>query len=83
MVEVRDLGSRHDTLVLVGSPADEIVRAARELGADLIVVGSYGVGAVRSVLLGSVSQRILHYAHCPVLVVRPNPRGGAATAGAG
>ena len=63
-----------DTLVLTGSAADEIVRAADELGADLIVTGSRGAGVVGSVLLGSVSHRVLHYAHCPVLVVRPRRR---------
>ena len=60
-----------DTLVRAGSAADEIVHAARELEADLIVLGSRGWGEVRSVLLGSVSERVLHLAHCPVLVVRP------------
>jgi len=59
------------TLVWNGSPADEIVRAAKELGADLIVVGSRGSGRVDSIIMGSVSHRVLNYAHCPVLVVRP------------
>ncbi len=60
-----------ETLIRSGSPADEIVHAARELEADLIVIGSRGFGEVRSVLLGSVSERVLHIAHCPVLIVRP------------
>ena len=60
-----------DTLIRSGSPADEIVTIAREIEADLIVMGSRGFGEVRSVLLGSVSERVLHIAHCPVLVVRP------------
>lgn len=54
-----------------GSPAEEITDAAKELGADLIVVGSRGLGGVQSAFLGSVSDRVLHLAHCPVLVVRP------------
>ncbi len=68
---LRDLAPHLDTYVRSGSPADEIVQTAREVGADLIVLGSRGLGTVRSVLLGSVSDRVLHHAHCPVLVVRP------------
>jgi len=58
-------------MVRTGDPAEEIVDAAKEQGATLIVVGSRGRGGVRSALLGSVSDRVLHLAHCPVLVVRP------------
>lgn len=69
--EMRELTTNIDTLVWSGSPADEIVRAAKEVGADLIVIGSRGTGAVDSLFMGSVSHRVMHYAHCPVLVVRP------------
>jgi nucleotide-binding universal stress UspA family protein len=62
---------RVETLIRIGSPADEIIDAAKELGADMVVIGSRGWGEVRSVLLGSVSERVLHTAHCPVLIVRP------------
>ena len=64
-----------NVLVRTGSPAEEIVDAAKHVGADLIVMGSRGLSGVRSVLLGSVSDRVLHLAHCPVLVVRPNETG--------
>lgn len=60
-----------DTLIRSGSPADEIVHTAKELDVDMIVIGSRGWGEIRSVLLGSVSERVLHIAHCPVLIVRP------------
>lgn len=69
--EVRDLDPEVSTLVWSGSPAEEIVRAAREIDAGLIVISSRGSGVVDTVLMGSVAHRVLHYAHCPVLVVRP------------
>jgi nucleotide-binding universal stress UspA family protein len=68
---VRDLTPDIDTLTCQGIAADEIAHAAKELGVGLIVLGSHGWGPVRSALLGSVSEHVLHLAHCPVLVVRP------------
>lgn len=50
-------------------PADLIANVAEELGADLIVVGTRGHGRVAGMLLGSVTQRLLHVAPCPVLAV--------------
>ena len=50
-------------------PAHEIADLAREAGADLIVVGTRGHGAISGLMLGSVTQRLLHVAPCPVLVV--------------
>jgi nucleotide-binding universal stress UspA family protein len=57
-----------------GSPANEIIKAAKQLGAGLIVVASGGRGISDTVLMGSTAQRVQHYAPCPVLVVRPTPR---------
>ncbi|MCA1668649.1 MAG: universal stress protein [Thermomicrobia bacterium] len=68
---VSDLAMRVETMIRSGSPADEIVHTAETIGANLIVLGSRGHGEMRSVLLGSVSERVLHHAHCPVLIVRP------------
>lgn len=56
--------------VTVGDPAAEIVNIAKETKADMIVIGSRGLGRVQGMLLGSVSDRVVHMAHCPVLVVR-------------
>ncbi|MET0997726.1 MAG: universal stress protein [Marmoricola sp.] len=61
-----------------GSPANEIIKAAKQLGAGLIVVASGGRGISDTVLMGSTAQRVQHYAPCPVLVVRPTPRKPAA-----
>jgi nucleotide-binding universal stress UspA family protein len=55
----------------MGEVALEIVALAEELGADLIVMGSRGLGGVRRALMGSVSDSVVRHAHCPVLVVRP------------
>ena len=59
-----------ESCVVVGHPAEEIVRAAAEPGTDLVVVGARGLGRFRRLLLGSVSERVLHHAACPVLVVK-------------
>jgi nucleotide-binding universal stress UspA family protein len=53
-----------------GHPVEMIVKTADQVGADLIVIGSRGLGDVGAFLLGSVSDGVLHHAHCPVLIVR-------------
>jgi nucleotide-binding universal stress UspA family protein len=50
--------------------AEQIVRVARDIEAGLIVMGSRGLGGIRRALMGSVSDSVVSYAHCPVLVVR-------------
>ena len=57
-------------------PAHEVVTAAKEEGADLIVAGSRGHTAIGGLLLGSVTHRLLHIAPCPVLIVPPTASGG-------
>ena len=58
-----------------GSPANEIIKAAGDLDAGLVVVASGSRGLSEAVLVGSTAQRVQHYAPCPVLVVRPAPKG--------
>jgi nucleotide-binding universal stress UspA family protein len=53
-----------------GNEAEHITGVAEELGADLIVVGSRGLGGLKRALMGSVSESIVRHAHCPVLVMR-------------
>ena len=53
-----------------GAPVDEILALTKNLGADLVVMGSRGMGTVRRLLLGSVSEGVVHDAPRPVLVMR-------------
>jgi nucleotide-binding universal stress UspA family protein len=55
-----------------GNPFVEIVRFAKSQNIDLIVMGSHGIGPVAHMLLGSVTERVVRKAPCPVLTVR-NP----------
>lgn len=57
------------TVLTLGSPAPAIVSFARDKQADLIVMGTHGRGKVASLLLGSVAERVVRTAACPVLVV--------------
>ncbi len=54
-----------------GSPAQEIIRAAEDVDADLISLASGSRGLTRTILLGSTASRVQHSAPCPVLVCRP------------
>ncbi|WP_018087009.1 universal stress protein [Desulfurispora thermophila] len=54
----------------IGHAADEICRKAREENYDLIVIGSRGLGELAGYIMGSVSNRVVRHAPCPVLVVR-------------
>lgn len=56
--------------VPVGSPGSEIVKAAKEWQADLVVIGSHGRRGITRALVGSVAEAVMRHAPCPVLVVR-------------
>lgn len=57
------------TRICEGDTADEILDMAEGLKPDMIVMGHRGLGRFRGAVLGSVSQKVLHHAPCPVLIV--------------
>ena len=63
----KDIPSRH--VVLAGSPADQIVKVAEEENADLIVIATHGLTGWRRFIFGSVAERVVRLAHCPVLTI--------------
>lgn len=58
-----------EKIVLTGEPKIEITKIAKEKGAEAIVMGSRGLGPVKSAVLGSVSIGVLQLAPCPVIIV--------------
>ncbi len=56
-------------LLVAGATVDKILEEAEKLGAGLVVVGSHGHGALRRVLLGSVSEGLVRHARTPLLIV--------------
>jgi len=67
---VRAQGLPAEIRLRQGVPAEELLRAAGEEKADLMVLGSRGLSQVKAFLLGSVSDKVSHHAKCPVLIVR-------------
>ena len=66
----RKAGVRASAMIVTGDPAQGIVRLARSKRVDLIVVGTHGRRGLSKFLLGSVAERVLATAPCPVLAVR-------------
>jgi nucleotide-binding universal stress UspA family protein len=63
-----------DVLVEDGHPANQILARAKALAANLIVIGTHGVGGFQHLVLGSVTEKVLRQATCPVLTVPPHAR---------
>jgi nucleotide-binding universal stress UspA family protein len=55
--------------LLEGLEAESILNFSKNSHADIIVMGSRGMGALKGLLLGSISRKVIHYACCPVMVV--------------
>jgi len=67
-------GCEHEVAVVVGRPHEAILATAAEKGVDLIVMATHGYGLLGQAVLGSTTERVLHHATCPVLVVHPAGR---------
>jgi nucleotide-binding universal stress UspA family protein len=63
-----------ESSVRIGRPYLEVVDAARECGADLIVLSTHGYTGLKHVFLGSTAERVVRHARCPVLVLREHER---------
>jgi nucleotide-binding universal stress UspA family protein len=70
VAKAKAAGARVRGLLLEGTTADAIVRAARGKRADVIVMGTHGRSGLGRLLMGSVAQRVVGTAPCPVLTVR-------------
>ncbi|MFQ5956605.1 MAG: universal stress protein [Candidatus Brocadiales bacterium] len=67
--EVRKKGDV-ETMVTVGIPVIEIINAAKEKGADVIIMGTHGRTGIAHVIMGSVAENVVRRSSCPVLTVR-------------
>lgn len=74
--EMRAAGVPVRWKLTVGLPFDAIVRAAEEEGADMIVMGTHGRRGLEGLLLGSVANKVVRLAGCPVLTVRERKGAG-------
>jgi nucleotide-binding universal stress UspA family protein len=68
--QAREAGVPVETEILEGDAPEALVELARSRGADVIVIGSRGLGTVKGTVLGSVSSAVVHRADRPVLVVK-------------
>ncbi len=71
---VRRIQAGHGTVAQAhlrfGGAPEEVVALAEDVGAGLIMMGSRGRGGIRRALMGSVSERVMRHAHCPVMIIR-------------
>ena len=78
----RASGLHAKALVMTGSPAPAIAEAAAGEHADLLVIGTHGRTGINRLLIGSIAERVIRIAPCPVLTVKPRPAAEAVRAAA-
>ena len=74
IADIEAMGIPVTKLVREGDPAEEIVKAAKEVGADVIVMGTHSNRSIWDVLLGSVTEKVVKNAPCPVVAVSRTPQ---------
>lgn len=62
--------ARHELVLEVGDPREQITELARRRGADLIVISTHGHSSIEHVLVGTVAEAVIHDAPCPMFIVR-------------
>ncbi len=73
VARVQEQGVSARMVLRTGVPFEEIVGAATDEKADMIVIGTHGRSGLNRLLLGSVAERVVRTSPCPVLTVRPTP----------
>lgn len=68
--EIESKGIKSDIIILHGEPAEEIVEYANSHDYDCVLIGSRGRNKFQTLILGSVSHKIVKYVQCPVIVVK-------------
>jgi nucleotide-binding universal stress UspA family protein len=68
--------ARYEVDIMMGDPGVEVLQAAKRWGASLIVMATHGRKGLRRVVLGSVAERVVREASCPVLTVSPKATRG-------
>ncbi len=63
-------GVKAASILAKGRPFEQIVHIAKGLNMDLIVMGTYGLRGAERILIGSVAERVIEYAPCPVIVIK-------------
>jgi universal stress protein A len=61
----------HEAILLIGNPAEEIIKAEHSYGIDLVVMATHGRTGVSHLILGSVAERVVRESVCAVLTIRP------------
>jgi len=69
-VQAKAMQMEIKTEVMVGHPADQLIGYAKEHGVDMLFAGQTGKSMIETWLMGSISQRIVTHAHCPVTIVK-------------
>ena len=63
-------GVKATSMLVKGRPFEQIVNITKSFDIDLVVMGTYGRRGAERILIGSVAERVIEYAPCPVLVVK-------------